>query len=184
MTAKSLLPALALGLVIATAESSIVGKNAPDWKVKKRSQLPPGKAGLELSDLKGKVVYLYCFQSWCPGCHSHGFPLLKKMVEKCDGDDEVAVVAVQTVFEGSHTNTAENGLKCAKKFGLKIPFGFGGSKEVRSEIMRAYQTRGTPWTIVIGPKGIVHHSDFRGTEEKMTGLIDKLKKDAKPAGGK
>ena len=33
---------------------------------------------IKLSDFKGKFKILYCFQSWCPGCHSKGLPDLKK----------------------------------------------------------------------------------------------------------
>ena len=32
-----------------------------------------------MADFRGKVVYLYFFQSWCPGCHRHGFPTLQAM---------------------------------------------------------------------------------------------------------
>lgn len=32
---------------------------------------------IRLKALRGKVIYLYFFQDWCPGCHSHGFPTLQ-----------------------------------------------------------------------------------------------------------
>ncbi|MFQ5507184.1 MAG: peroxiredoxin family protein, partial [Planctomycetota bacterium] len=85
--------------------ASIVGQEAPRWEVSEWFQLPTGKKSLGTSDFKDKVVYLYCFQSWCPGCHSHGFPTLQKLVRKFQKRDDVAFVAVQTVFEGFQTNT-------------------------------------------------------------------------------
>ena len=33
---------------------------------------------IKLTDFKGKFKVLYCFQSWCPGCHSRGLPALQK----------------------------------------------------------------------------------------------------------
>lgn len=53
----------------------ILGQRAPEWDVRQWFNLPDGKDTVDLGDYKGKVVYLYCFQSWCPGCHSSGFPI-------------------------------------------------------------------------------------------------------------
>ncbi len=59
----------------------IVGQLAPAWQVDRWFNLPEGADSLDVSDLHGKVVYLFCFQSWCPGCHSHGFPALQQVSE-------------------------------------------------------------------------------------------------------
>ncbi|MCH7878660.1 MAG: redoxin domain-containing protein, partial [candidate division Zixibacteria bacterium] len=74
-------------MIISTGDSlaqrrdlGILDRPAPDWSVEKWHNLPPGKQSLDISDYKGKVLYLYCFQSWCPGCHKHGFPTLQKML--------------------------------------------------------------------------------------------------------
>ena len=84
----------------AKRELGILNQKAPSWNVDQWLGLPAGKKMLDVGDYKGKVVYLYCFQSWCPGCHSHGFPTLQKTMAHFKGDEEVAFVAVQTVFEG------------------------------------------------------------------------------------
>ena len=55
---------------------------------------------IKLADFEGKFKVIYCFQSWCPGCHSAGLPNLKKMVNALQDNDKVAFLAVQTVFEG------------------------------------------------------------------------------------
>jgi len=60
----------------------IVGQQAPKWETSKWVGLPTGKKSLDIKDVKGKVTYLYFFQSWCPGCHSRGFPTLKALEEK------------------------------------------------------------------------------------------------------
>lgn len=56
------------------APLGIAGQVAPDWEVDQWFGLSGGLSQLRLSDIDAPVVYLYCFQSWCPGCHSHGFP--------------------------------------------------------------------------------------------------------------
>ena len=47
----------------------ILGQPAPAWEVARWFNLPSGTDSLDIADLRGKVVYLFCFQSWCPGCH-------------------------------------------------------------------------------------------------------------------
>ena len=80
------------------APMGISGKKAPPWKVSQWHNLPAKQKSLDVGDFKGKVLYLYGFQSWCPGCHSHGFPTLKKVMERYKKNDEVAFrLAVQNI---------------------------------------------------------------------------------------
>ena len=88
-----------------TRTLGILKRQAPSWKVTQWFHLPDGKTSLDVDDFKGKVVYLYCFQSWCPGCHSHGFPTLQQLTKHYANDPDVAFVAIQTTFEGYGFNT-------------------------------------------------------------------------------
>jgi len=159
----------------ANAQPGISGKAAPKWGVDTWRQLPEGKKSLDIGDFKGKVLYLYCFQSWCPGCHSRGFPTLQSLVKSYAGDGEVAFVAIQTVFEGFGVNSPERGWETAEKYKLAIPFGHSGSADKRSSIMQRYRTGGTPWTIIVDPEGRVVFDDFHIDAQRATRLIDKLK---------
>ena len=69
----------------AQPKRGIVGRQAPRWETSKWIGLPEGKKSLDIKDVKGKVTYLYFFQSWCPGCHSSGFPTLKKLEKQFRG---------------------------------------------------------------------------------------------------
>jgi len=117
---------------------------------------------IKLSDHEGKFKIVYCFQSWCPGCHSKGLPDLKKMVDALKDDDSVVFLAVQTVFEGYESNTYEKMVETQKKYELKIPFGHdaGDDGKSRSNIMINYQTGGTPWFLFIDKHDNVVFSDF------------------------
>ncbi|PON17524.1 hypothetical protein C2W62_12725 [Candidatus Entotheonella serta] len=42
----------------------ILNQKAPAWGVLQWFQLPEDKTRLDIGDFTGKVVYLYCFQSW------------------------------------------------------------------------------------------------------------------------
>ena len=157
----------------------ILNQKAPSWEVNQWFQLPEGKETLDISDFEGKVVYLYCFQSWCPGCHKYGFPTLQKLIAKFGNDEDVAFVAVQTTFEGFSTNSFERGKEVADQYGLKIPIGHSGSPEKYSELMVSYQTRGTPWAIIIDKNGIVRFNNFHIEPEMAITLINELKAENK-----
>ena len=152
----------------------ILYQPAPSWGVSEWFQLPAGKATLDVADFKGKVIYLYCFQNWCPGCHSHGFPLLQKLTGHYKDNDVVVFVAVQTTFEGFFTNTFEGAQKIAERYSLKIPVGQSGSNGQLSQLMVSYRTGGTPWSIVIDKKGIVQFNDFHIYGADAIRLIDRL----------
>lgn len=117
---------------------------------------------IKLSDFKGKFKVVYCFQSWCPGCHRKGFPDLKKMVEALKDNDKIAFLAVQTVFEGHDSNTYEKMVETQKQYDLKIPFGHdpGDYGKSGSNIMFNYKTEGTPWFLFIDKQDNVVFSDF------------------------
>lgn len=171
--------ALALLAVTATAEAptrGILNQPAPKWEVKQWFNLPDGKQALEVADLRNKVIYLYCFQSWCPGCHSHGFPTLQRVIEQFKDDPNVAIVAVQTTFEGFSHNGIRQAKKVAKQYELTIPVGQSGAPSERSKLMVNYRTGGTPWTVIIDCNGIVRYNDFHIQPQQAIKLIKNLKK--------
>jgi len=155
----------------------IAGQKAPAWGVTKWLNLPKGQEQLDVDDFNEKVIYLYGFQSWCPGCHKHGFPTLQKIIERYGDDPDVAIVAVQTTFEGFSANGLDDARRVARRYGLSIPVGQSGSSDKRSKLMARYRTGGTPWTIVIDRKGVVRFNDFHIQPEAAFELIDRMKDD-------
>lgn len=156
----------------------ILNQKAPELTVNVWQQLPKSNTTneIKLEDYRGKVVYLYFFQSWCPGCHSQGFPTLAQLQKKFADDKEVVFLTIQTTFEGKSTNTPQRGLATAKKFKLQIPVGHSEAKRGSPQIMRDYRTGGTPWTVVVDKKGIVRFNDFHIKPADGTKLIETLKK--------
>ena len=137
--------------------------NAPEFNVKDWVDTNGNKTDqVKLSDFSGKFKVVYCFQSWCPGWHSVGLPNLQKMVEALTGYNNVAFVAIQTVFEGYHENTFAKMLETQKQYGLKIPFGHdaGDDGKSRSNFMQNYQTGGTPWFVFINQDDKIVFADF------------------------
>lgn len=157
-------------------KGGIQGEKAPHLKVDQWMYLPNGMKAPTLKDLEGKVVYMYCYQSWCPGCHKSGFPTLKAVSEEFKDDEDVAFLVIHTVFEGFSSNTAGKWKGIAERYGLTdLPFAHSGSPEKRSAIMEGYKTRGTPWTVIIGKDGVVQYNAFHIKPESAVQLIKKLK---------
>ncbi len=116
---------------------------------------------LTLADLGDQYKVIYCFQHWCPGCHSHGFPTLKSMIDLLSTKG-FGFAVVQTVFEGGETNTFDKLRENQIKYNLKIPFGHDAASAASGTptLMKDYRTGGTPWFNIIDPDNQVVYSDF------------------------
>lgn len=117
---------------------------------------------LRLADLGQGYKIIYCFQHWCPGCHSRGFPTLRYLQDRLAGRD-VGFAVIQTVFEGSEVNTVDKLRTNQEQYGLKMPFGHDAPPQGARypTFMEDYRSGGTPWFTVIDPEGRVVHADFR-----------------------
>ncbi len=152
-------------------------KGAPELKVDKWVNLPADQSVPPTlnKDWKGDVVYLYFFQSWCPGCHSSGFPTLKKVHQALKDTEGVHFATIQTVFEGFGTNNAKAAAEIVKRYKLQdIPVAHSGTNGKTSQVMRDYRTRGTPWTVIIDRDGKIVYQDFHIAPEKAVSLIKNL----------
>lgn len=150
---------------IATAAPSgygIVGRYAPELQVGYWID-GDGKdtEAFKLADHAGKWVLLKCFQSWCPGCHSHGLPAVKTMFDELGDNPNIAFAGIQTVFEGHYTNTVDKVRKIQLQYDLQIPMGHDpGIEHGRPLTMVDYRTGGTPWIILIDPERRVIFNEF------------------------
>ena len=132
---------------------------------------------IKLSDFKGKFKIVYCFQHWCPGCHSKGLPDLQKMVGALKENTNITFLAIQTVFEGFDENTYEKMVETQKQYNLKIPFGHdaGDDNKSHSNMMKNYKTGGTPWFIFIDKHDNVVFSDFHLNPDAAIQFLKELK---------
>lgn len=160
--------------LFARPKRGIQGKMAPDWHVNKWFQLPNSDHPPEIKQYQGKVLVLFFFQSWCPGCHSRGFPTIQSLKVRFAQDDRVKFLAIQTVFEGFSSNTASKALSSAQSFQLKIPIGHDDGGGRRSITMGRYRSGGTPWIVIIDPRGKVRYNHFHLNLAKGIKLIQSL----------
>jgi len=155
-------------------EYGILDRAAPELQVDYWLDRNGEPTTYSIGAARGKWIFLKCFQNWCPGCHKHGFPTLKKVADAFDGDDRVSVAAVQTVFEGFGSNTRDAVRELQLRYELPIPMGHDpGSPdgERLPTTMLDYRTGGTPWMIVIEPGGTVAYNDYHINGDKFIELL-------------
>lgn len=123
---------------------------------------------------RGKWVFLKCFQDWCPGCHRSGFPTLQAFSSRFHDHPNVAIAAIQTVFEGHQSNTVDDVRKLQVRYDLPIVMGHDpGDPETdkRPVTMSEYFTGGTPWLILINPEGTVVFNHWHADTDKLIGYV-------------
>lgn len=139
----------------------IKGRIAPELQVDYWIDRDGAPTSFHLSDHAGKWIFLKCFQSWCPGCHSHGFPALQTIADELASNPEIAIAGIQTVFEGHFTNTVDKLREIQLRYNLQIPMGHdAGPEHGHPQTMIDYRTGGTPWMILIDPERRVVFNDY------------------------
>ncbi len=134
---------------------------------------PLASYGLEQMGDGYKLIF--CYQHACPGCHTHGFPDLIRLIDALRANAKVRFAVVQTVFENWDDNTYEAMLEDQTRYALPVPFGHDdvGADRAGSILMQRYGNGGTPWFILIDPDGAVLHSHFRIDVDKTVALISR-----------
>jgi cytochrome c biogenesis protein CcmG, thiol:disulfide interchange protein DsbE len=129
-------------LVIVTSVSFAVeiGKAAPDFALQTLKQ-----EKISLANLKGKVVYLDFWASWCIPCRST-FPSMNELQSKYKNEG-LEIVAI----------SIDDDVQDVETFLAKIPAKFKILHDPIGAAKQAYGVRGVPASFVIDRQGVVRH---------------------------
>jgi thiol-disulfide isomerase/thioredoxin len=133
---------------------------APDFVLK----TPDGKE-VSLAGLKGKVVLLDFWATWCGPCKA-AMPSIQKLHEKYERKP-VAILGVNTWEQGA--------ANVAQKYMEKNKFTYGLLLK-GDDLAKAYGLSGIPTLVLIGPDGKIIHIGVGfgpGEDEHLADLIDK-----------
>ena len=106
-----------------------------------------------------------------------GFPTLQKVTQAFKNQNQVIFLAVQTVFEGYEYNSQAKLRKNQLEWGLNIPMAHAAGNPQTHEIpaiMSKYRSGGTPWTVLIDPKGSVVYNHFHIEPPQAIAMIEQL----------
>lgn len=140
---------LAAGALAAQAALP-AGQAAPEL------DLPGLKGKVNLADLKGKVVYLDFWASWCGPC-KQSFPWMNEMQAKY-GPKGLQIVAVNVDAKRED----------ADKFLASVPAQFTVAFDGKGDTPRRFQIEGMPSSVLIGADGkvIKAHKGFNDEARK------------------
>ena len=138
-----------------------VGSAAPDWTLK----TPEGQA-ITLSKLRGKVVLLDFWATWCGPC-AMAMPGLQKLHERFK-DKPVVVYGIDTWEKSKRADPTSFVRRRGFTYGLLLE----GDK-----VAKAYRVVGLPTTYVIGPDGRVLYAItglYPNADAAIAGLIESI----------
>lgn len=118
----------------------VVGVSAPDFSLKDLDGHE-----LKLSDLKGKIVLLNFWATWCPPCRGE-VPSLVSLNKQMSGKESFKMVTV-SIDEGGKQAIEE----FFKATGVALPVLLDTDRKVST----LYGTTGVPETFVIDRKGVI-----------------------------
>lgn len=127
---------------------------------------------IRLADLRGKVVWLNFWASWCPPCQSET-PLLRKL-DLAYRDRGLVIVGVQV------QQTLDDGQRYASTYNL----GYRIGEDVSADIFREYKVFALPTQFFIDGNGVIR-SVLNGPVEETSAraLLDVLMPDKALSGG-
>jgi peroxiredoxin len=150
--------------------SALEGKAAPDVSLKTTA----GK-DFKLSDLKGDVVVLDFWATWCPPCRA-SLPHLNKIAN----DKSLAEKGLKVFAVNSQETKAE-----AQNFADKNSYTFTIPLDDKGAAGKSYMVTGIPTTVIVGRDGVIK-SVFIGyggeeSAKQIDEAIEKALKDPKPS---
>ena len=165
---RRMLPSYLLLLLLAlpalarpTAPASEGNRSAPAFSL-------PGRAGtVSLDSLRGRVVYVDFWASWCEPCR-RSFPWLNTLRERY-ADRGLTIVAINL----------DKDRHAADAFLEQFPASFLVAYDPAGKTAEAYRVSAMPSSFLIGPTGVLL-SSHAGFDPRKTGAIEALIQEACP----
>jgi len=137
------------------------GQKAPDFTY----ETAPGKT-VKLSDLKGKVVWINFFATWCGPCRQELPHLQNEVFDKHKNDKNFVLL----IFGREHDWTTVNKFKTEQKF--TMPF----YPDIERKIFSLYAKQNIPRNFIIDKEGKVAVSSTGFTEKEFGKIVEKVEK--------
>ena len=135
------------------------GEQAPDFTF----ETAPGKTQ-KLSDLKGKVVWINFFATWCPPCRKELPHLQKEVYDKYKNNDDFVLIILGREHNWDEVN------KFKTEQGFTMPF----YPDPERKVFSVYADQNIPRNFVIDKKGKIVVSSIGFEEEEFESIKQKV----------
>ncbi len=123
---------------------------------------------IKLSDLKGKVVLINFWATWCAPCLLEFYDFPSKIIEPFKNSGFVLL----PISRGEKIDDVKSRMSKLKKDGIEFNVGIDPDES----IFKMYAIGGIPKNILIDKNGIVRYTSFGYSEENMKKLSSMIKK--------
>jgi thiol-disulfide isomerase/thioredoxin len=136
---------------------------------------------VSLQELKGKVVVLDFWATWCGPCKA-SFPAMQMAVNKYKSDPNVKFLFIHTWERGTETPTkdAADYIK-SKKYTFDVLMDLKDAQTKENKVVSSYKVNGIPAKFIIDPQGNIRFklTGFDGSDEaavdELSMMIDMAK---------
>lgn len=119
---------------------------------------------VRLQALRGKVVVLDFWATWCPPCREQ-MPAVEALSRDASLQDSVAVLSINTDKPAPDRQANVRAFMRMNKYRMKTVLDDGSASH-------AYSVDTIPTLVILGPDGLVHHIDSGvHTEQQLRSLI-------------
>lgn len=115
---------------------------------------------VELSDLKGKVVFINFWATWCPPCIAE-MPSIQKMYDKVRDDEEIVVLTVEV------QGAKEKAMKFMERKNMDLPVVYPNSA-IPEEIFQG----SLPTTVIFDKDGNIAHTTMGMADYSGQNILD------------
>jgi len=139
--------------------AGLLGQPAPDFN------LPlVGGGSVRLSDLRGKVVLVNFWATWCPPCRAE-MPSMERLYAQTRQDG----------FEILAVNVEVDGLEMLPGFLKDHPHNFPVAVDVEGEVQTTYGVFRFPESFLVDAKGVIVEHIIGGRDWAAREMVDKVK---------
>lgn len=150
--------------------SDLINKTAPDFNLEDIN----GKT-VHLGSLKGKVVILDFWATWCMPCIK-SFPAMEMAVGRYKDDKDVVFLFVNTWERAKDPRVLVMGFLEKRKFDFNVLLDLKDLERNTNKVAEDYKLNGIPAKFIIDKEGIVryHVTGFTGDDQKVVEELSKM----------